>query len=40
VRMFILVDVVLMGVDRNGIFVGVLFSGVPPIYSAFCLYFL
>ena len=32
--------VVLMGVDNRGVFVGVLFSGVPLIYDAFCLYFM
>jgi len=38
VGLSILVGVV-MGADRKGDFVGVLFSGVLHIYGAFCLYF-
>jgi len=36
---FILMGDVLLGVDHRDFFVGVLFSGVPPIYGVFCLYF-
>jgi len=38
--MFILVGVVLVGVDRRGVFVDVFFPAVPLIYDAFSLYFL
>jgi hypothetical protein len=29
---------ILVGVVLRGVFYGVYFSGVPPIYGAFCLY--
>jgi hypothetical protein len=46
VVMFILVGVVIRGVEGRvwlgvvcrGVFFGVYFLGVPPIYDAFCLY--
>lgn len=36
--MFILVGVILMSGDRKGVFIGVLFLDVSPIYNVFYLY--